>query len=196
MNQEPATDLDSFETALLAQLKSVVGESATAAPAELAVGAGRPHLRHRGGWHAPSAAAAAAVVAVALLVHGLWPTPAYAVSGRNNGEVTVRVMRLEGPENLERALSKHGIDADITYLPGGKQCAPGRYTAVPTHGLGLTTSAYQFEVTIPPGAVGKGDTFVLSAAVVPIPSQHGVHSWVNFDIAHGAVAPCRVVDAP
>jgi hypothetical protein len=120
-------------------------------------------------------------------------TLAYAVSRGINGEVTVRVMRLEGAEGLERALRDHGIAADITYLPEGKQCAPGRYTAVNTPGPTLGVSSEFFEVTIPPGAVGQDDTFVLSAAVVLI--QDGVSASVEFDIAHGAVGPCRVIEA-
>lgn len=117
-----------------------------------------------------------------------------AVSGRNNGEVTVRVNRLEGADGLERALSEHGITADVTYLPADKVCAPGRYAAVDTPGLTLSVSADRFEVTIPPGAVGKDDSFVLSAAVVPL--AKGVRVAVDFDIAHGPIAACQVVDAP
>ena len=193
MNHDSATPLDSFETALLAQLKSIVTETAVAGPAEPAAPGPSPTRRRRA-WYASIAAMAAAALAAILAVHGLWPTPAYAVSGRNNGEVRVRVMRLEGADRLERALSDRGIPADITYLPAGKQCAPGRYTAVRTPGLSLTVSSDDFRVTIPPGAVGADDTFVLSAAVVPIPN--GFRASVDFDIAHGPVAPCRIVDGP
>ena len=125
---------------------------------------------------------------------GAWPTPAYAVSGRSNGEVKVRVTRLEGAEGLVRALGARGIAADVTYLAAGTQCAPGRYAPVRTPGLMLAVGSDWFEVTIPRNAVGKDDTFVLSASIVPIP--HGFRASVDFDIAEGVVAPCRAVDAP
>jgi len=51
-----------------------------------------------------------------------------------------------------------------------------------------------FEVTIPPSAVGEDDTFVLSAAIVP--TEDGFPATVDFDIAHGPVRPCQVVDTP
>ena len=68
-----------------------------------------------------AAVAAAAALAIAVLVPGLGPRPAYAVTGRNNGEVIVHVTRLEGADGLEQALLKHGIRADINYLPAGSQ---------------------------------------------------------------------------
>lgn len=190
MNHRSTTHLDAFESALLTELKSVVSEPATAAPQGRSAPPGRTQLRYRKRWYTPIAVTAA--LAVALLTPGLRPTPAYAVSGRNSGEVTVRVTRLEGSHGLEQALREHGIPADITYLPAGKKCASGRYTAVHT-GLTLSVGMDMFEVTIPPNAVGKDDTFVLSAAVIPIPN--GFRAMVDYDIAHGAVAPCHIVDA-
>lgn len=189
MNREPPQELDRFETALLTQLRAEVESAATRSDGPVLADRGR---RRR--WYVPAAASAAAVVAGALVAQAVWPTPAYAVSGRNGGKVTVQVMRLEGAEQLERELARRGIPADITYLPDGKQCAPGRYTAVRTPGMMLGVSADEFEVTIPPRAVGSGDTFVLSASVKPI--KDGFSATVDFDIAHGKVAGCRVVDAP
>lgn len=194
MNRKPAPPLDSFETALLTQLTSIVAASAAAEPEGIPVPPGRGPARRGGAWYATIAASAAGALAAVLVVYSLWPTPAYAVSGGNNREVTVRVMRLEGADGLERELRDRGIAADVTYLPEGKGCAAGRFTAVRTPGLTLAVSADFFEVTIPPGAVGDDETFVLSAAVVPLPN--GVRASVDFDIARGAVAPCRVVDAP
>jgi len=57
----------------------------------------------------------------------------------------------------------------------------------------LSVGANEFEVTIPPGAVGEGDTLVLSAAVTPV--GKGVRATVDFGIAQGRVAPCTAVDA-
>lgn len=192
MNSSQSPDLDTFETALLADLKAVVATAALN-PAALPSSPHVPHRRRR--WQiAAIAAAAATTTAVVLLVPGSGTTPAYAVTGRNNGQVHVEVTRLEGADGLEKALRGHGIAADITYLPPDKQCAPDRYTERRTPGLQLGVGADLFEVTIPPGAVGDDDTFVLSASVVPIPD--GVSFSVEFGIAESAVAPCRIIDAP
>ncbi len=195
MNPTPPLELDAFETSLLTELRSHVARTAATNPmaSSAAEGPRRRTLRRR--WFVGIAAAVSTVVVAAvLLVHGLWPTPAYAVTGRSSGEVTVRVMRLEGAGQLERALEERGVPADITYLPTGKRCAPGRYTPVPASGLVIGISATEFFITIPPGTVGKDDTFVMSAAVVPI--ANGFTVSVDFDIAHGPVRPCRIIDAP
>ncbi|MEJ5946349.1 hypothetical protein WDZ17_13710 [Pseudokineococcus basanitobsidens] len=195
MNAQPPTDtdLDAFETALLADLKSEVERNADARQQEV-VPLTSPVAHRRRRWYLPSAAAVAAAAAVAVTVTTNLPTPAYAVSQRMTGEVTVEVNRLEGERGLEEALLEHGVTADVTYLPEGETCAPGRYDVVDTPGLTLGVSAERFEVTIPPNAVGPGDTFVLSAAVVPQPDG-GVSASVSFDIAQGPIAPCRVIDA-
>ena len=192
MNDRPATDLDSFESALLVELQEV-RSTLGAAVGQHAQACYQPRPSHRKRWLVVAATAAAGLV-IALQVPGLGPTPAYAVTGANNGEVIVRVNRLEGADRLEQALGKRGIPADITYLPAGKECAPGRYTDVSPRGLVLAVAVDWFEVTIPPGAVGKGDTFVLSAAVVPV--QDGFHATSESAIARGPVKPCHVVDSP
>lgn len=191
MNHSPAKNLDHFETALLNELQTEVAHQALVTSRPQVVG-GPARWQHRRGWQLTGAAAAAAL-AVALLVPALAPTPAYAVTERN-GEVNVRVNRLEGAEALERALAEHEIVADITYLQPNKQCAAGRYAAVATPGLMLSVAATWFEVTIPAGTLGEGDTFVLDASVEP--HDDGFRARVNFDIGHGAVAPCKIVDSP
>ena len=198
MTDRPSPELDVFEERLLAELKAMVDEQAPVASPASGVRA----LPRRNGhsdrtsrlWYLPTAGAAAVAVAIALVATGARPEPAYAVSGGNGEEVTVTVTRLEGAEALESALRARGIPADITYLPTGKACQPGRYARIDTPGLMLSVGADLFEVTIPPGAVGEGDTFVLSAAVTPI--DRGVRASVHFAVARGAVAPCTVVDAP
>lgn len=187
MNSQPIAELDSFETALLAELKKSIAAPA-AAPAT------RPQLpAGRRRWYVTAAMAVIAAIIAAAVVGVLRPTPAFAVSGRTNGKVTVHVMRLEGAGSLERALAKRGIRADISYLPPGKECAPGRFVDVSPPGLLLSVGADDFTVTIPAGSVGKDNAFVMSAAVVPI--QHGVSADVEFGIAKGPVAPCRVIPA-
>ena len=188
MNRRPTEELDTFETALLDELQVFVRETVADAPAHR-TSVRSPWWRRRR-WQASVAAVAASTLATALLL----PTPAFAVTGRNDGQVKVRVNRLEGAERLEQALQKRGIAADITYLPANKQCAPERYAEVRTPGLSLTVGTERFEVVIPPGAVGDDDTFVLSAAVEPLPD--GLRTVVDFGIAHGPVGSCRVVDAP
>lgn len=195
MTDQPTTDLDSFETALLAELQEELRKSASPAPLAAPAPWGHPRAPHRKRWVAVAAAVTvAATLVIATEVPGIGPTPAYAVTGRNNGEVIVQVNRLEGAEGLEQALRRHGIATDITYLPSGKTCAPARYTQRRTPGMMLGVALNWFEVTIPPGAVGKDDTFVLSAAVVPIP--HGFQATTEFGIAQGPVKPCEIIDSP
>lgn len=196
MNNPPSSDLDPFEVALLTHLKAAVaaGElSASPLTPSARVAARVPHRRRR--WQvAVVAAAATGAAAVVLFVPGSGTTPAYAVTGRNNGQVHVEVTRLEGADGLERTLRDHGIAADVTYLPPHKACAHDRYTERPAPGLTLAVGADLFEVSIPPDTVGKEDTFVLSASVVPIPN--GANFSVEFGIAEGPVAPCQIIDAP
>lgn len=191
MNQRPDPTLDSFEVALLSELQAHVDQPTVESIPRAIGGSTRWQPGRR--WQV-AAAASAVVAALALLVPALAPTPAYAVTGRNGGKIHVQVNRLEGAEGLERALAKHGITADITYLPQNKECADGRYAAVDTRGLTLSVAADSFEVTIAAGTVGEGDTFVLDASVVPI--KDGVQARVAFDIAHGVIAPCTIVDSP
>lgn len=194
MTSNTAPPLDSFESALLTRLKEEVEARNHAPLVEPAAPAELPVRRGRRRWYATAALVAASVTTAALVTHTLLPTPAYAVTGRNGSEITVKVMRLEGAGELEKALRDRGIPADVTYLPMGKVCAEGRYQAVKTRGLMLTVGQERFEVTIPANAVGKGDTFVLAASAESI--EGGVRATVNFDIAHGPVAPCKIVDAP
>ena len=189
MTDRPAAQLDAFEERLLADLRAVVGDQpASAAPTS----SSRARSRSPRRWYVLAAGAAAAV-AIALVATTARPTPAFAVSGTNGEEVTVTVTRLEGAEALQRELRARGVPADITYLPTDRACEPGRYEEVRTSGLTLGVGADLFEVTIPPGAIGAGNTFVLSAAVTP--TTNGVRAIVEFGIAQGAVGPCAVVDA-
>ena len=190
MNAEEP-DLDTFEQALLLQLRTRVEQTATSDRARSVKASRRRSGR---AWHA-SAAAVVAILGLALLIHVVRPEPAFAVTGRNGSKITVKVARLEGADRLEQALHDRGVSSDITYLPPGKSCAENRYTQRHTPGLGLTVSADHFTVTIPPGAVGSKDTFVLSAAVT-ITSANGIWTVVDYGIATGPVSPCTIIDAP
>ena len=183
-------DLDTFEQALLRQLRTRVEQTATSNPPRAVSAAPRRSGR---AWYA-SAAAVVAILGLALLIHVVRPEPAFAVTGRNNSKITVKVARLEGADRLEQALHDRGVNSDITYLPPGKGCAENRYTDRHTPGLGLTVSAERFTVTIPPGAVGPTDTFVLSASVTVLPN--GIWTVVDYGIATGPVSRCKIINTP
>jgi len=190
MTEGLSRQLDAFEERLLSELKALAATQAEAVPPPLSSArTGRQRL-----WYLPTAGIAAAAVAITVIAVNARPTPAYAVSGGNGEEITVQVNRLEGAGALERALRARGVTADITYLSPDKACQPGRYAILDTPGLMLSVSAARFQVTIPPGAVGEHDTFVLSAAVRPF--DNGVQATVDFGVAEGVVAPCSIVDAP
>ena len=188
--------LDSFETALLDRLLEHVDQQRAARPRW-----SRPRLL------VAAAATVAAAAAAVVVVPGLGSTTAYSVQEGNSGTITVKVERLEDAEGLEAELAKHGVAADITYLPDQQECAPGRYTPVDRRlsGMGVTIGAHVLEVTLPPGTVRDGETFVMavSGAVIPPsssgPSEDGIvdeggfSSWTDFDVTAGPVPPCVVV---
>src|SRR5689334_136742 len=105
-----STQLDSFETALLVELRREVAEH-PAAPSLVR----RPRRRRR--LAALSATAVAASVVAVFGLGGSGGSPAYAVAEDGNGDVTVTIHRLDDAAGLERALAAHGIDADVSYDP-------------------------------------------------------------------------------
>ena len=84
--------------------------------------------------------------------------------------VTVEIRAPRDADGLRRALADHGIPAVITYLPELRACAPGRYAEVEraTSGMSVSVGADALEVTIPPGTVRDGETFVLVRSVLPL----------------------------
>jgi hypothetical protein len=107
------SSLDTFETALLAELRREVAEHP--APATAPARAPRPRRRLR-----VAAVAATGVAASVVAVFGLGGTggsPAYAVAENSAGDVTVTVHRLDDAAGLEKALRARGIDADVSYDP-------------------------------------------------------------------------------
>ncbi len=102
--------LDTFETALLAQLRRQVAEHPEPQPAPVP-----PRRRRRARL---VAAAGTAVAASVVAVFGLGSTggsPAYAVEQDADGDVVVTVHRLDDAAGLEAALKANGIDADVSY---------------------------------------------------------------------------------
>ena len=108
------TQLDSFETALLAELRREVSEHP--APETTAATIRRPRRRRllAGG----ATVVAASVVAVFGLGAG-GGSPAYAVEKNSAGDVIVTVHRLDDSAGLEKALRAQGIDADVRYAADG-----------------------------------------------------------------------------
>lgn len=188
--QTPVPDeLDHFETRLLAELRRDVVVSTSIAPAP---------RRTRRAVVAMAGVAATAVVGV-LLVPGLGSTAAYSVQEGNSGEIVVEVSRPEDAAGLERQLADHGVAADVTYLAWPQECAEDRYIEVPQErmtGMGMSVGKDLLRVTLPPGAVRKGDTFVMSLSYRTIPgSGDGLEfatgeTSVSFGVAAGPVAPC------
>jgi len=188
--------LDSFETALLTRLREHVDQQPTVLPRF-----SRPRLL------LGAAATVAAAAAMVVVVPGLGSTTAYSVQEGNSGTITVEVQRLQDAEGLEAELTKFGVNADITYLPDRQECAPGRYTPVDRtlSGMGVTMGSQLLQVTLPPGTVRDGETFVMAVSGESIPpsssepSQDGIidmggfSGWTDFNVTAGPVQPCRVV---
>jgi hypothetical protein len=115
--------------------------------------------------------------------------------------------------SLQRALQNHGIAADITYLSKLQTCVPGRYTVVDRnlHGMSTNIGERSISVTLPPGAVQDGETFVLTWSVLSMSADElkaagissgpgtevgaGFRLSINADIATGPVKPCEPISA-
>jgi hypothetical protein len=186
--------LDSFETALLTRLREHVDQQPDV----------RPHFS-RPRLLLGAAATVAAAAAIVVVTPGLGTTTAYSVQEGNSGTITVEVNRLENAEGLETELAKFGVIADITYLRDKQECAPGRYTPVDRRPSGMQVSmgANLLRVTIPPGGVRDGETFVMAVSGENIPrstepSQDGITDmggfggWTDFNVTGGPVRPCTV----
>ena len=115
MNTHDHTDLDSFDRALLTELRQVAAEGAPA-----------PARRTRKRWaYAGSGVAAAAVAAFGLSTLG--SPAAYAVDEQGDGDIVITIHELDDADGLERALADHGIEAEVDYDSegiGGVKIAP------------------------------------------------------------------------
>ena len=112
------TPLDSFESALLAELRTHVAEQ-PARQAEPRGTRGRRVRRFAVG--AVAAGLAASVVGVVSLGGHGGASPAYAVELDGDGDVVVTVHRLDDAAGLEKALRAKGVDADVSYDADGNQ---------------------------------------------------------------------------
>jgi hypothetical protein len=205
--QSPVHDtagLDPFEARLLVELRrEVAGPTSVRAPVPPA------RRRTRRVLAATAGVAAAAIVGV-VLVPGLGSSAAYSVQEGNAGEVVVEIHRPEDAAGLERALAEHGIASDVTYLSGLRTCAAGRFTEVEREvGMRLQIGDDMVKVTLSPGAVRDGETFVMVLSVEPMTGDElaevsereghtaleGTTSSVSAEVATGAVGACEVVPA-
>jgi hypothetical protein len=93
--------LDSFEAALLGELRGAVADRHATAS--------RRRLR------ASAATAAAAVATAAVAAVSLTSSPAFAVQQHPDGDVVVTIDRLSDAAGLERALAEHGVTAHVEY---------------------------------------------------------------------------------
>lgn len=188
-------ELDSFERALLTELRGIVeARAAQAAPATRG---------GRGRWLLAPAGIAAVAVAAVVWTFGMAPEPAYAVTVDGQGEVHVRVHRLDDAAGLERALEAQGISADVQYLPENTECAPGRYVDAAPRPGDFTFAAgdgYGYSVDLDPGVVRGNETLVIAASRITAtgdPDGDGVSdmggAWVSVGVAQGPVAPCAPV---
>src|SRR3954471_14173058 len=124
------TQLDTFQAALLTQLRHEVIESPRrtphSAPASALAGPRRSTVRRLSLAGAASGVAASLAVSLGLVSFGGatlgGATPAFAITTAQDGDV---VVTLTGPgpadaqevEGLEAALRDHGLDADVVYDP-------------------------------------------------------------------------------
>jgi hypothetical protein len=197
----PPPELDTFESRLLVGLRREVATAPAAAPA--------PRRTRRRALAVAAGVAATAVVGV-VLVPGLGTTRAYSVQEGNAGTIEVQINRPQDAAGLERALEEHGIAADITYLPDLQECAPGRYGEVDREvGIALQIGQEMVKVTLPPGAVRDGETFVMVLSVEAMTQDElsdieqrdghrvveGTRSSVTAEVASGPVGACDVVAA-
>lgn len=106
------TDFDSFDRALLTELRQVAAEGATA-----------PARRTRKRW-ALSAAGLAAAGATAVGFATLGSSSAYAVDETESGDIVITIRELDDASGLEDALADHGIEAEVDYNADGFASEP------------------------------------------------------------------------
>jgi hypothetical protein len=141
--------LDSFESALLLELRQHVAEH----PAPEPVRVRRPRRRLR-----LAAVGATGIAASVVAVFGLGSgggSPAYAVDLDSDGDVIVTVHRLDDAEGLEKALAAKGIDADVSYDADG---STGQFSVSDPDGASDQVPQGQGGLTMP--AEGDGPSHV------------------------------------
>ena len=195
--------LDSFESALLTELRQHVEQHPVTEPTPLA-------SRRRRPVRLAATAAATGIAATVATVVGLGglggPSPAYAVEKDASGDVVVTIHRLDDAAGLESALKAKGIDADVSYDPNanGSTVALGSVgpgPAVPPPGTGPSggglTQQKKGEGTGPvtSGQGPNGDGTDPCGPIDPAPARltHPGDDWV-LSIPAGSPLQDRHVD--
>lgn len=107
--------MNTFEDELLAELKTVVADQAQTRPV-------RGKRRLLIGLAACMTLVAGTAVALPLLGGEETTSSAYSVTVESGGQVTIKIVRFEDAEGLERELAKVGVSADVHYLSGRQTC--------------------------------------------------------------------------
>ncbi len=142
-------DLDTFEAALLHELRAHVEQRASV-----------PVVRRPFGRSVATLAAAAAVIAAVSLASVTFrPSPAVAVERGADGDGVVTVTDWSQAEGLEQALAEQGVTADVEYLAGARR-ASDLSDGGPSAGCAIGE-----QVTVDP-ADGACVTFTLDAGFV------------------------------
>lgn len=179
-------NLDQFESELLGDLRA----QASAHGATAVVPAKRRRTRRLVALGATALAGAALVWSAT----GLGSSPAFAIEP--DGDVTiVTINRLESAEALEAALAEHGVTADVTFLPAGKDCAQGRYAPstanadyYPWKDADIDVADGKIRVAYSEDWKQKGQTLVLVASITD-----GGFSG-SLDVTDQPVSECQVID--
>lgn len=183
-------ELDSFESQLLTALRDHVDTEPSA----------RAHILSGRRRLVAATGAVAAAVAGVMFFPGLGGGPAYSVQEGNSGRIVVEVNRFEDAPGLEEALADHGVTAQITYVPDGGQCLPGRYFPIDRQGIALEMGSDLFKITLEPGTIRAGEVLVVDASILRVPdstdpvtgveSTHGSRVTVQADVAQAPVPAC------
>ena len=197
------TQLDSFESKLLTALREHVDAGASAYPT--LASHPMPHHRPRRRRLVLAMGVVAAAVGGVMFLPGIGNTPAYSVQEGNAGKIEVQVNRFEDAAGLEAALAEHGVNAQITYVPDGGQCTPGRYEPIPRKGITLTMGSNLFRITLDPGTARDDEILVVDASILRLPDgidpktgfeqTDGSRVIVQAELAHAPVPACVPVPA-
>ncbi|MFF5213192.1 hypothetical protein [Streptosporangium sp. NPDC000396] len=170
-----------------AHLMTMIEQETASAPV-------RPHRRWLGLAILGTTVAAALAIGVPALL-GQGATPANAVIREPDGSIKIYVRDYKHPEVIERQLRNLDVQADVTFLPTGKQCKEPRGTYLPDNPALLTTEppaegedAYW---RLHPEQIKPGQTFVYTMWY----EEHGDNRMASglYRVVTGPVAPCEVV---
>jgi hypothetical protein len=202
-----------FEERLLHELREVVAQCPAPNPASA------PAQRRARGRYVLAGAGglAAALAAVVLFGSGGGTEPAYAVTPRADGSVSVRISSLSDAAGLQRALRAAGVPAVVRYGTGaGTGCPAGpvdtataddagtvqhRDTngggpSLDSAGAGPAPGTARTKVTVGVAQRADGTTFTINAHAVPsgdtlyITAPHGTVQSLGMRIAKGPLASC------